>query len=81
MLKQIVVKEFLPKIWGGGLTICCPPSMTYDNIYERYLLSGDIQKEIIQLYKTELLNILLKDIKRTFSIQCDEIILETERDI
>ena len=49
----------------------CP--MKYDNIYERYLLSGDIQNEIIQLYKTELLNILLKYINGTLSIQCDGI--------
>ena len=48
---------------GGGLSIICPPppSMKYDNIHERiserYLLSGDIKNEIIQLYKSELLNI------------------------
>ena len=47
--------------------------MKYDTIYERYLLSGDIQNEIIQLYKKELLNILLKDINGTLSIQCDGI--------
>ena len=47
----------------GGLSIVCPPpsSMKYDNIHEkiseRYLLSGDIKNEIIQLYKCELLNI------------------------
>ena len=57
--------------------------MKYDNIYERFLLSGDIQNEIIQLYKTELLNILLKDINGTFSIQCDGIrdIPVSEQDI
>ena len=45
---------------GGGATYFLPPpppSMKYDNIYEIYiyeikLLSGDIQNEIIQLYKT-----------------------------
>ena len=51
--------------------------MKYDNIHvrisERYLLSGDIKNEIIKLYKSELLNILLKDINGTFSIQCDGI--------
>ena len=53
----------LPNIWGG-LSIVCPPpppSMKYGNIHERiserYLLSGDIKNEIIQLYKSELLNI------------------------
>ena len=45
----------------GGVTIFPPPpsSMKYDNIYDIYLLSDDIQNEIIKLYKTELLNILL----------------------
>ena len=63
----------------GGLSIVCPPppSMKYDNIHERiserYLLSSDIKNDIIQLYKSELLNILLKDINWTFSIQCDGI--------
>ena len=53
----------LPNIWGGGLSIIYPPPppMKYDNIHEkiseRYLLSGDIKNEIIQLYKSELLNI------------------------
>ena len=61
--------------------------MKYDNIHERiserYLLSGDIKNEIIQLYKSELLNILLKDINGTFSIQCDGIqdISGSEQDI
>ena len=57
--------------------------MNYDNIYERYLLSGDIQNEIIQLYKTELLNFVLKDINGTLSIQCDGIqdIPGSEQDI
>ena len=50
------------KIWLSKLT---------DKNRKRHLLSGDIQNEIIQLYKTELLNILLKDINGTFSIQCD----------
>ena len=53
MLKNIT------KNMGGGLIICCPPSMKYDNFYERTFLSGDIQGEITQLYKSELLNILL----------------------
>ena len=48
------------KIWGGGLSMF-PPSMKYDNIheriFERYLLSSDIKNDIIQLYKSELLNI------------------------
>ena len=62
----------------GGLSIVCPPpSMKYGNnherISERYLLSGDIKNEIIQLYKSEILNIRLKDINGTFSIQCDGI--------
>ena len=69
-------KEFYQR-YGGVLSIVCPPSIKYDNIYERiserYLLSGDIKNEIIQLYKSELLNILLKDINGTFSIQCDGI--------
>ena len=48
----------------GGSKYCLPPppqSMNYDNIHERiserYLLSGDIQNEIIQLYKSKLFNI------------------------
>ena len=47
----------------GGAKYCLPPpqSMNYDNIHERiserYLLSGDIQNEIIQLYKSKLFNI------------------------
>ena len=47
------------------------------------MLSGDIQNEIIQLYKTELFNILLIYINGTFSIQCDGIqdIHESEKDI
>ena len=45
----------------GGAKYCLPPpSMKYGNIHERiserYLLSGDIKNEIIQLYKSELLN-------------------------
>ena len=44
--------------------------MKYDTIYERYFSSGNIQNEIIQLYKTVLLNLLLKDINGTFSMQC-----------
>ena len=61
LLIQIVAKEYYQKYGGGGLIICYPPppSMKYDNIYERKLLSGDIQSEIIQLYKSELFNILL----------------------
>ena len=49
----------------GGAKYCLPPplppSMKYDYIHERiserYLFSGDIKNEIIQLYKSELLNI------------------------
>ena len=52
-------------------------------MYDRYLSSGDIQNEIIQLYKSELLNILLKDFNGTFSSQCDGIqdISGSEQDI
>ena len=55
LLIYIFIKEFYQK-YAVGLTILClpPPSMTYANIYQRYLLSGDIQNEIIQLYKIEL---------------------------
>ena len=53
------------KYMGDGAKYCLPPppspSMNYDNIheriYDRYLLSGDIKNEIIQLYKPKLLNI------------------------
>ena len=53
----------LLNIWGGGAKYRLPPpqSMKYDNIHERiserYFLSGDIKNEIIQLNKSELLNI------------------------
>ena len=51
----------LPNIWGGAKYCLPPPSMNYDDIHERiserYLLSGDIKNEIIQLYKSKLFNI------------------------
>ena len=65
LLINIFSKEFY-KTYGEGLCIVCPPplmwaSMNYDNIHEiiseRYLLSGDIKNEIIQLYKSKLFNI------------------------
>ena len=62
LLIHIFSKEFY-QTYGGGLCIVCPPppSMHYDNIHEiiseRYLLSGDIKNEIIQLYKSKLFNI------------------------
>ena len=72
LLIQMFAKECYQNYGGGGGDKYCPPSIKYDNIYERiskrYLLSGDIKNEIIQLYKSELLNILLKDINGTFSI-------------
>ena len=57
----MLAKEFY-QTYGGVAKYCFPtPSMKYDNIHERiserYLLSGDIKNEIIQLYKSELLNI------------------------
>ena len=61
LLINIFSKECY-QTYGGGAKYCLPPpSMKYDNIHERiserYLLSGDIKNEIIQLYKSELLNI------------------------
>ena len=61
LLINIFSKECY-QTYGGGLCIVCPPpSMNYDNIHEiiseRYLLSGDIKNEIIQLYKSKLFNI------------------------
>ena len=58
--------------YGGGAKYCLPPpSMKYDNIHERiserYLLSGDIKNEIIQLYKSELLNTLYGRLSDTCS--------------
>ena len=47
--------------------------MKCDTIYDRYFLSGTINNITIQIYKTVLLNMLLKYINRTFSIQCDAI--------
>ena len=90
MLNVIEYIDF--KNMGGGAKYCTPPpSMKNDNIHERiserYLLSVDIKYTIIQLYriipKSELLNILLKDINGTFSIQCDGIqdISGSEQDI
>ena len=62
LLIKKISKEFYQTY--GGAKYCLPPpppSMKYDNIHERiserYLLSGDIKNEIIQLYKSELLNI------------------------
>ena len=54
-----MLKNITKNMRGANYFFAPPPSMKYDNIFERYLLSGDIQNEIIQLYKTELLNILL----------------------
>ena len=49
LLIQIYAKEFYQTYGGGVLSIVCPPPhMKYDNIYERYLLSGDIKNEIIK---------------------------------
>ena len=79
MLVHIFAKDFYQK-YGRIVT---PPTMKYDNFYERYLLSGYIQNKIIQLFITELLNIVLKDINVNILIQFDGIedILEGEQDI
>ena len=73
LLIHIFLKIFTKNMGGGANYFTPPPSMTYYNVYERYLLPGDIQNEIIKLYKTELLNMLLKDINVNFSIECDGI--------
>ena len=72
LLIKYFSKEFY-QTYGGGAKYCSPPpSMKNDNIHEiiseryqgdpwRYLLSGAIKNAIIQLYNSELLNILWKD--------------------
>ena len=59
LLIHIFAKECYQTYVGGGANYCLPPplSMKCDNIHERIILSGDIKNEIIQLYKSELLNI------------------------
>ena len=75
LLIHIFAKDFYQKYGRGGANYFTPPppSMTYYNVYERYLLPGDIQNKIIKLYKTELLNIVLKDINVNILIQFDGI--------
>ena len=68
-----MLKNCIQKYGGGVNYLPPPPSMTCDTIYDRYFLSGTIHNITIKIYKTVLLNMLLKYINGTFSIQCDAI--------